>query len=87
MLKIDRSFVRRPVPGERTTAPCCCAASSTSVGPCGLQVVAEGVDTEEQRQSLRAMGCPLGQGFLFAPPLSGRGRAADAHRRLASEPA
>ena len=35
-----------------------------------LTMVAEGVTSSEQRDLLRGMGCGLGQGFLFAPPLS-----------------
>lgn len=34
-----------------------------------LSVVAEGVETEGQRDRLRAMGATLGQGFLFGPPM------------------
>lgn len=35
----------------------------------GLTVVAEGIETLEQRQALIAMGCSTGQGFLFGRPL------------------
>jgi EAL domain-containing protein (putative c-di-GMP-specific phosphodiesterase class I) len=35
----------------------------------GLRLVAEGIEHPAQRDALRAMGCPLGQGFLFARPL------------------
>ncbi len=35
----------------------------------GLTLVAEGIEDEAQRDALRALGCPLGQGFLFARPL------------------
>ena len=31
--------------------------------------VAEGIDTKEQLDLLIAMGCRLGQGFLFSPPM------------------
>ena len=34
-----------------------------------LQLVAEGIELPEQRDALRALGCSLGQGFLFARPL------------------
>lgn len=36
-----------------------------------LTVIAEGVETEEQRQLLLAMGCERGQGFLFGRPVEG----------------
>jgi diguanylate cyclase (GGDEF)-like protein len=34
-----------------------------------IQVVAEGIETQRQRELLRLSGCPFGQGFLFARPL------------------
>ena len=34
-----------------------------------MDVVAEGVETVEQRDILRALGCRYGQGYLFARPL------------------
>jgi EAL domain-containing protein (putative c-di-GMP-specific phosphodiesterase class I) len=36
----------------------------------GLEVVAEGIESEEQRQQLRLLGLTLGQGYLFARPAS-----------------
>ena len=35
-----------------------------------LQVIGEGVETEEQAEALSALGCQLAQGFLFAPPVA-----------------
>ena len=34
----------------------------------GLEVIAEGIELPEQAQQLRALGCPQGQGFLYARP-------------------
>jgi diguanylate cyclase (GGDEF)-like protein len=34
-----------------------------------LQVIAEGIETERQRERLRELGCTTGQGFLFARPM------------------
>ncbi|MCP9484942.1 MAG: EAL domain-containing protein [Gaiellaceae bacterium MAG52_C11] len=36
----------------------------------GLITVAEGIETEEQGRAVRALGCQLGQGYFFSPPLS-----------------
>jgi predicted signal transduction protein with EAL and GGDEF domain len=36
-----------------------------------ITVVAEGIETEAQFELLRAMGCDVGQGYLFARPLPG----------------
>jgi len=37
----------------------------------GASVIAEGVETEQQRDFLRRGGCELGQGFVFAEPMAG----------------
>jgi EAL domain-containing protein (putative c-di-GMP-specific phosphodiesterase class I) len=36
----------------------------------GREVVAEGIETEEQRRFLLEQGCPLGQGFHLCRPLA-----------------
>jgi EAL domain-containing protein (putative c-di-GMP-specific phosphodiesterase class I) len=35
----------------------------------GLQVIAEGVETEQQREALHHLGCDLGQGYLWSRAL------------------
>jgi diguanylate cyclase (GGDEF)-like protein/PAS domain S-box-containing protein len=35
----------------------------------GFDIVAEGIETEAQRDALRAMNCPFGQGYLFGAPV------------------
>jgi EAL domain-containing protein (putative c-di-GMP-specific phosphodiesterase class I) len=39
-------------------------------GSLGLDVVAEGVEDEQQWEHLRQLGCARFQGYLFAPPLT-----------------
>ncbi|MBO7705901.1 MAG: EAL domain-containing protein, partial [Acinetobacter sp.] len=34
-----------------------------------MDIVAEGIETETQLQLLRDMGCRIGQGYLFSPPV------------------
>lgn len=66
-LKIDRSFVR-----DLLTDPTSGAIASTIIAlsrELGLRVLAEGVETSEQRAALEKMGCFLHQGYFYAPPL------------------
>jgi diguanylate cyclase (GGDEF)-like protein/PAS domain S-box-containing protein len=66
-IKIDRSFVERLGFDEATPA---LARSIIRMGQAlGLQTVAEGVETSAQREQLRALGCQLAQGYLFARPV------------------
>lgn len=66
-LKIDRSFVDG-VTGEGDDAAI--ARAIIQLGQVlRLSVIAEGVETEEQRQWLRRAGCTLGQGWLFGRPM------------------
>jgi len=67
-LKIDRSFV---IPlGEDGRADGVVQAMITMARTLGLDVTCEGIETAEQLEVLRKMGCDSGQGYLFARPLS-----------------
>jgi diguanylate cyclase (GGDEF)-like protein len=62
-LKIDRSFVG----GMGSAAEAAVVRSTIELGrSLELMVVAEGVESEEQRRRLWELGCPAAQGFLFA---------------------
>ncbi|MCO5123183.1 MAG: EAL domain-containing protein [Rhizobacter sp.] len=83
-LKIDRSFIDG-LPGDESDA-----AIATAIISMGralhLQIIAEGVETEAQRRFLRAAGCDLYQGFLFAPALDAASLFALASATQASRP-
>ena len=66
-LKIDRSFVRG-LPSDPSDAGIVNAIINLGRA-LKLEIVAEGVETEAQRQFLQQTGCEQYQGFLFAPAL------------------
>jgi diguanylate cyclase (GGDEF)-like protein/PAS domain S-box-containing protein len=68
MLKIDRSFVRG-LPEARAARTLVKAIMYLAQG-FGLTVVAEGVETEAQRDFLLAAGCDYAQGYLFSRPVT-----------------
>jgi diguanylate cyclase (GGDEF)-like protein/PAS domain S-box-containing protein len=68
VLKIDRSFVAGIEATGRRTA--LLQAIVEIARALGLTVVAEGVENARQAAALRRLGCPLAQGFYFAPPLA-----------------
>ncbi len=65
-LKIDRSFVERVCEPDGTST--LVQAILSLAHSLGLQVVAEGVEREEQAEALTKMNCDVLQGFLFARP-------------------
>jgi diguanylate cyclase (GGDEF)-like protein/PAS domain S-box-containing protein len=67
-LKIDRSFVRNlpDNPNDAVIAQ----TIITMAKSLGLSVIAEGVETEAQRQFLERHGCPDYQGYLFSKPVA-----------------
>lgn len=67
IIKIDRSFVRDLKVNAHDAA--IARATIGLAQSLGLQVVAEGVETEGQLSWLHDEGCSLMQGYLFSPPL------------------
>ncbi|UUY02589.1 EAL domain-containing protein [Svornostia abyssi] len=66
-LKIDRSFITG-LGGRRDTTEVIRAIVALGHN-LDMEIVAEGIETEEQLAAIQALGCDLGQGYLFARPL------------------
>ncbi len=67
-LKIDRTFVDAM---DSTQADAAVVRSTIDLGrSLGMLVVAEGVESEDQRRRLWEQGCPAGQGHLFGRPMT-----------------
>jgi EAL domain-containing protein (putative c-di-GMP-specific phosphodiesterase class I) len=66
-VKIDRTFVQG-LPGEAESVSIVQAILALA-GSLGLEVVAEGVETDAQRDFLESRGCGAFQGYLYSPPL------------------
>ena len=69
-LKIDRSFVQQMMENDENTAIVRTIVALAQ--NLGMDVVAEGVETEEQLALLRTLECEKGQGFLFSSPVNVR---------------
>jgi diguanylate cyclase (GGDEF)-like protein len=67
-LKIDRSFVSNLAGDETAGATAVVRAVQALADTLGLQVIAEGIETESQCQTLMELGCQFGQGFLLGRP-------------------
>ena len=66
-LKIDRSFVGRI--GQDGENLAIIQAIVTLAKQLGMTIVAEGIETPQQKDYLKLLGCDEGQGYLFAKPL------------------
>ena len=66
-MKVDRAFVT-PLQADGEGSPVATAVIHMARA-LGLIASAEGVEDAEQLDGLRALGCDLAQGFLFAKPL------------------
>ncbi len=77
-IKIDQSFVR---PSNKGSRPVILRSIIAMANDLGMQIVAEGAETESDAVELYQMGCEYGQGYAFGEPMS----AAEA-RRLVGAP-
>ena len=70
ILKIDKSFIQRNLSDLKTVK-----ILKTIIDVAynfGMDVVAEGIETEQQSQTLKQLGCQMGQGYFFGHPLSAK---------------
>jgi diguanylate cyclase (GGDEF)-like protein len=74
IIKIDKTFVDRLAAGDASTA--IIEGLISIAGKLDIRVVTEGIETEDQAGCLHALGCKLGQGYLFSRPLDRNGTTA-----------
>lgn len=77
-LKVDRSFVQRL--GVNGNDPDIVGTVLTLAHDLGMEAVAEGMETDEQLQKLKDLGCEYGQGYIVSEPL-GRDQAEELIRK------
>jgi len=77
-LKIDRSFVASLTPGEKTSVAGAIIGLAKSLG---LKTTAEGVETQDQFETLARLGCGEFQGFLLGRPMPASAIAAACEAR------
>lgn len=80
-IKLDRSFLKRDLTDKKSLA--LIKSIINLVHNQGLDLVAEGIETEEEVAFLRSLDCEYGQGYLFSRPLNYD--AAEALMRLMSK--
>jgi EAL domain-containing protein (putative c-di-GMP-specific phosphodiesterase class I) len=66
-LIIDQTFIKHLAPDSNDMA--LCEAIIVMAHKLNIRVIAEGIETEQQRDLLIRAGCDFGQGFLFSKPL------------------
>ncbi len=66
VIKVDRSFVAALGDGQGSSIA---GAIVSLAHALGLRTVAEGIEDDEQRRAVLALGCDVGQGFYFARPM------------------
>lgn len=83
-LKIDRSYVMNCSKDPHNGA--LCETIVELAHRFGLKAVAEGVETHHESHKLQALGCDVGQGYLFAKPMAKDHFAALLRRRVVRNP-
>jgi EAL domain-containing protein (putative c-di-GMP-specific phosphodiesterase class I) len=83
-LKLDRNLVMNC--GKDETSAALCQTGIDLAHRFGSEVVAEGIENASELDALLKMGCDLGQGFLFAPPMA-KDRFITLLKRRAQRPA
>jgi diguanylate cyclase (GGDEF)-like protein/PAS domain S-box-containing protein len=80
MLKLDRALVNPPA--ERSSGPAVIDVVVSLGRRLGLEIVAKGLETEEEIERAKAAGCPYGQGFALGRPAPAERMEAylDSHR-------
>ena len=68
MLKIDQAFVQSLDKTDNTNSAMVVGAILALARALNIQVIAEGIETQAQRNALLAMGCEMGQGYLLGRP-------------------
>ncbi|MFC5651305.1 putative bifunctional diguanylate cyclase/phosphodiesterase [Paenibacillus solisilvae] len=68
-LKIDRLFIRQ---SDLTSKQAIISAIITIAGQLNLEVIAEGVETEEQMSFLKSRGCRVMQGYYYGKPMNAK---------------
>ncbi|HKZ03316.1 MAG TPA: EAL domain-containing protein [Pyrinomonadaceae bacterium] len=77
-LKIDRSFITRMAENNENAE--IVRTISGLAQNLGMDVVAEGVETSEQLEILKGLGCQYGQGYFFSKPLDALSAEAFSHK-------
>ena len=73
VLKIDRSFIAGIGTEGRPESLALVRAILALASTLGIDAIAEGVETEEQREALVGLGCSYGQGYLLGRPVAWKG--------------
>ncbi len=71
IVKVDQGFIADI--GQASTGGAIVAAVTHLAHVLGLAVIAEGVETEEQRDEITVIGCDFAQGYFFARPMPAAG--------------